>query len=707
MSTQPKRSKPNSLTPLLISGTLIILPSLPTFASADATTEKQNSRYTADVFMTSNPQTLYDILQNIPGGNILLVQIENTAQNRGFGSAGDQILINGKRLSGKSNSIRKEMEKIQATTVEYVELIRGTQSGLDVQSEGLIINVVLKKQIKASTLISLSGVKTAGLKAKPFGSVFYSDGRENLKYRIGIEHYVNPTQFTITDAFSTPENQLTDRFTRVRKNWFKRNRLTGKLEYQISDKTALEINAQYAKRYTDSVTDFSIENFITDTNTTKDNILDYNWKNWEISGDLIYKMNKAHTLKLLFISNREDGDEKFWQSTLVDGQDPLPDFHVPRLYTTKENILRTNWIYKINPRHSLDSGTEVAINSRQENLQFIRQSGSPYHTTELNDIKETRFEGFLHYNFAVTPSLNIQSSLVFEKSKLDVDTNFSILTDTVQTADSQSSRTFSYFKPRLNIRYDFDDIYQLRLNYARTASQLNLNDFVPVFDSFESRLEETNPNLRPEVRNEFSVSLERQLKAMKGSVNTTLYYHQIKDLLTEIPLTRLSGIGNISSGKEYGLRVNSYFNLSPIGLQNTMISGDFLWRGSDMLHPFFGENTSIDRLSKTEWNITLNQKEILPKTSLNLTLAKKSPYNFARHDQHGRQYRDMTAGAFIDYQINPAFRLRLRGIYLRNRQYGYQRTRYAGLQTQSPITRYEERTYRFERRFSLTLTGRF
>jgi outer membrane receptor for ferrienterochelin and colicin len=76
--------------------------------------------------------------------------------SRGFGSGGDQILIDGKRLAGKSNNIDDTLGRISAEQVERIELIRGASSALDVQSQGLVVNIILKEGASnSSTFVQL------------------------------------------------------------------------------------------------------------------------------------------------------------------------------------------------------------------------------------------------------------------------------------------------------------------------------------------------------------------------------------------------------------------------------------------------------------------------------------------------------------------------------------------------------------------------
>lgn len=102
--------------------------------------------YDKEYFIKYDPVTLFDMLQRVPGVQAILDANRRQGggggsggtnrggqQERGFGSGGDQILINNKRLSGKANNISDTLARISATTVERVEIIRGASSDLDVQ----------------------------------------------------------------------------------------------------------------------------------------------------------------------------------------------------------------------------------------------------------------------------------------------------------------------------------------------------------------------------------------------------------------------------------------------------------------------------------------------------------------------------------------------------------------------------------------------
>ncbi|MDH3640141.1 MAG: Plug domain-containing protein, partial [Gammaproteobacteria bacterium] len=102
--------------------------------------------YDTAYFEQYNPVTLADMIRNIPGGTSILSGGGGPGNNnyRGFGSSDMQVLIDGRRMSGKVNNMTTNLTRIQAAHVERIELIRGNAEGLDIRNEGTIYNVILR-----------------------------------------------------------------------------------------------------------------------------------------------------------------------------------------------------------------------------------------------------------------------------------------------------------------------------------------------------------------------------------------------------------------------------------------------------------------------------------------------------------------------------------------------------------------------------------
>jgi hypothetical protein len=131
-----------------------------------------------------------DMLRWVPGGAALLPDDRRRRfepEKRGFGSGGDQVLINGKRISGKSNDISSAMKRIQASVVSRIEVIRGTAPGLDVRSEGTLINVVLSEEVSAGSGSWQLHSGFYGDSPEYDGLLSYSDSAGNLNYLVSAE----------------------------------------------------------------------------------------------------------------------------------------------------------------------------------------------------------------------------------------------------------------------------------------------------------------------------------------------------------------------------------------------------------------------------------------------------------------------------------------------------------------------------------------
>ena len=112
--------------------------------------------YNKDYFKQFNITNINDALKKIPGVESINSRNSQSYEpgnnkKRGFGSSGTQILINGERQSSKSNSIIKTLERINADSLIRIEVIRGTEAGLDVRSDGVIVNIIVDASLSKSS----------------------------------------------------------------------------------------------------------------------------------------------------------------------------------------------------------------------------------------------------------------------------------------------------------------------------------------------------------------------------------------------------------------------------------------------------------------------------------------------------------------------------------------------------------------------------
>ena len=166
---------------------ILCLPVTTSFAQ-DSADESASVRYPASYFAEFGAVSVNDMLNRIPGIALALdgnqVPSVGNNNNRGLGSE-SQILINGKRLAGKANETGAQLDRIPASQVSYIEIIRGTSGDLDVRNSGQLVNIVLL-EVQASSSISAE----AGAAyyhdgtMDPTGSLSYNGQRGSLNYLV-------------------------------------------------------------------------------------------------------------------------------------------------------------------------------------------------------------------------------------------------------------------------------------------------------------------------------------------------------------------------------------------------------------------------------------------------------------------------------------------------------------------------------------------
>src|SRR4051794_6884239 len=121
---------------LLVSLMLLAVPLLAQTPPAPAPVEGSRTYVPAD-FAQFAPQTALDMLNRVPG-----FAIKQEEDARGLGQATGNVVINGQRLSGKSNDVVTELSRIPARNVERIEIVDGATlkiPGLSGQAANVIV----------------------------------------------------------------------------------------------------------------------------------------------------------------------------------------------------------------------------------------------------------------------------------------------------------------------------------------------------------------------------------------------------------------------------------------------------------------------------------------------------------------------------------------------------------------------------------------
>ena len=452
-----------------------------------------------------------------------------------------------------------------------------------------------------------------------------------------------------------------------------------------------------------------IENYIEDNRYSEDS------QEWELGGDFNYRFKKLGNLKVIFIANQTqtDSTDLVNQKSNQDDDGYLPINAAGYYATAEEQAVRSNLDKTINEQHSIEAGFEFAFNTLDGNVNFTSfadiAANNNELSTEASQIKEDRYQTFFNHNFIISSTLNLQTSLVWEWSEVDLVTNYSnqFADELPITSNLALNRRFNYFKPRINLRYDLSIDEPLRFNIEKTVSQLDLTDFLPEFNDDNNRLEPSNPNLRPEQIWAMNLTYQHNFREEQGDISLTGFYENISDHLTQIPLETSSGLGNVDHAKKYGIKLESNLRLTALGFENTLFNSEYSFTESNFNDPLSQISRQINDESKHVWSLELQHDDLELGLTYGFSIFSDSVYYYNWRDNTNSYKPEIDADAFIEYIINPKLKIRLEGSELFYGKEKRQRTRYVDEITSNNIEQYEVRQSRFPRLFSLTIRGQF
>jgi len=546
-----------------------------------------------------------DLLRRIPGVQDLLDFDEGG--ERGFGSTGAQILINGQRLSGKSNDVQSALERIQARQVLRIEVISGNAPGLDVRSEGRVVNVVLE-QDTATSYGSWEGSIShySGNVWKPGGKASYAGSWQSLDYVLGLEASPHTTPKPRADIFFIPgmasfagqrENSRNDGTDLVG---------TANFSYTFANGDALNVNGSIADKGrtgTDRGERFDLTPSGVETLTsTSFNQFLTSRTEWEVGGDYEHQFGSGDTLKLLFLISSDDQNIDRNFSTAPAGGPLTINRRQILEPKEEEKIARGTYRWGFAKGHRLTLGAEVAINTLDQRVQQFVDSGAGLLDVSVpnpdSHVEEIRVESVSEYSWQPLPTLSVEAS---------VDTEYSRIKQTGSTIANQ--RTFFFVRPRLDVRYDLSPQWQVRAGVTRVISQLNFNDFVSSFrteDSSDEVVVAGNPDLVPQKKWNYELVLEHRLADDQGVLTLRGFYNDIADYIHKIPVGtgNISAAGNVGSAKFYGAELKGGIRLDWLGLEGAKIDGGINVWGSSTTDAFTGAKIRLEQKENLNWNVS-------------------------------------------------------------------------------------------------------
>ncbi len=631
--------------------------------------------YEKDYFEQFNITNANDALKRIPGvESIGSRNSENYepggSRKRGFGSSGTQILINGERQSSKSNSIIKTLERINADSLIRIEVIRGSEAGLDVRSDGVIVNIIADSSLSKSsgTWSTALGFLTSG-DSNWRGTASWATKIKNTDLVLGLERIGDLNSRKYNEFTVDQEQSLLYLRLRETIEYQSGNRINLDLNSKINDKNTLRINTLVwfdGKENSPQIqeyflpTDSKNENFYKKINWDRKE----NNDGWEFGGDWEHQINKNNSFKLRVVLTEENEDQ-IDISFLDDTINSYKNSSETNNRKENERIIRLSFNKLIGKSSSLEYGVESAYNKldRTFNLIYSDNDGKQTSAGLINtsgEVEEDRYEGFLSYNLPLSNKIRAELALNYEWSEIS------------QSGDVNLSREFQYWKPRIDLKWDYKENRQLRLNIERNVGQINFDDFISSFDQFEETIRAGNPDLKPETSWELKLEHEWRLPNDGGVITLKGLASEIDGPVDRLPIDGYAGIGNLGSGERTQARIDGSIRINEL-----LKGGVFRFMGYLQSTEVNDPVTNIKRDFSwyKRWETMIGIRQDVPGGKYNWGIMYRSQSQFNIYDPYlwGRFAQDPTLGFVFTAKINPQLNLNLMAKNIIGTNFGFGR----------------------------------
>lgn len=572
---------------LMVAAPIMAIQPAPTLAGNDAdqtgaSSEQTSARrtFTPEDFIRFAPRSALDMARQIPG-----FSIQSGGSTRGLGQADTNVLINGQRISGKSNGPVEALRRIPSDEVVRLDLVDG--ASLDIGGlTGQVLNVITR------STGGISGQFRYSAEWRSFGVPFrWGDGQVSIagggaksewtlsfendsgrRGNEGIERVfdANGNVIDIRDEKLRADSDrptLSGSYTRSAANGNILN-LTGLVQGNISRQSEVsERSGSIAA--TDRLRDF---------HSSEDEY------NFELGADYSFALGTGR-FKLIGYHRYEDSPTVSLVTTTFGDDSPVAGSRFSRDADEGETIARAEYTFA-----GLGGDLQWALEGVKNFLEIDSQFEE---TDEFGDfqpvdfdgasarVEEDRAETSITYSRALTDTLRLQLSLGGEYSRI--------------TQSGQRGQTRSFYRPMGFASFDWKANGGLNLSgrIAREVGQLDFFDFIASANLDQDRVNVTNVNLVPPQSWLVEIEATQSLDDM-GSLNLRAFHENISDIVDQIPINGGGEApGNLDSATRTGLSAELTLLFDPVGARGLRLDGEFEIAESEVLDPLLGAPREI------------------------------------------------------------------------------------------------------------------
>lgn len=560
-------------------------------AAPEAAAATTRSTFAPEEFARFAPRSALDMARQVPG-----FAIRSGDGARGLGQADTNVLVNGRRISGKSNGPVEALRRISAEDVVRLELVDG--ASLDIGGlTGQVLNVVTQSSGRITGQYRYSPeFRSFGTPARLLnGSLALAGGGAKSEWTLalrndsnrrgneGIEQVFGPTGALIAlrdeqSNFNTDRISLSGSFTRSADNGNVLN-LTGETQGFFFRET--EVSRQNAPG--------APIDRVRNLNRTEDEF------NFELGADYQFALGPGQ-LKLIAYHRYEDSPFTNAVTTTLAGGGALQGSVFVQDADEAETILRSEYTFRAGGGN-LVAAIEGVRNFLEINSALKVRDGAgvlqPAPLPGASDrVDEDRIDAGLTFSRALADNLQLQLSAGAEYSRLS------------QAGPQGLTREFIRPKGFAALDWKVSPALNIAGRVERVVGQLNFFDFIASVDLDQDRTDVSNANLVPEQSWAYELEASWRLGAL-GNITVSGFVNDFTDIVDQIPIAGGGQApGNLPSARFYGIESNSTLLSDGLGWKGTRLDLAASWTTSAIRDPLLGTVRQVSGIELFTVNLT-------------------------------------------------------------------------------------------------------
>jgi outer membrane receptor for ferrienterochelin and colicins len=553
--------------------------------------------YEATQFARFAPKTALDMAQEIPGFAITALSAD-----RGIGEASQNVLINGQRITGKSNDAETALGRIQVSSVVRFEIADGAAfnvSGIN----GQILNVITKTD-------ALQGNFTWRGRLRGRINPMFTNAEINLSGKLGKGDFT--LGLSNNDALRAggwgPDITLNANnevlVTRDYFNYFHddKPRLSGTYSVTSESGSIFNANAAFGVQRSRRRGTYNVS---ADGQPLSTEISSGREGGWNFEGGADYEFALGSGRMKLIGFNRTEYSPIIdqFQTNYNNGDAPTGE-RFDQSVNDGESVLRSEYRWKTG-KSDWQVSAEGAYNYYDAASELFALNNGSFNLVPLPGVtarvEEKRAQGLVTHGRPLSETLSIQASFGGEFSQLS------------QTGLGGQTRSFFRPKGSVTLAWKANSALTISTKLQRKVGQLSFGSFLALVDLQNGNDNGANPKLVPPQswlwENEANLALGKA-----GSIQFKLDGEVISDLVDQIALSPTQeAIGNLP-GKAKRLRgeVNASFVLDSIGFNGAKLDLTLAYQTTQVRDALL-INRPISSRGLSYWNVTFRHD--VPRTN--------------------------------------------------------------------------------------------